>query len=108
MTDSAIQDMRDFWHELIHNVHLRMTDMGIPHQFWSTYDNFVGMTGDRQLDWQGTFFMPYEHNGCMREWYLSNGIAPNKNDIWHWSESNSTIWGEMLAKQYNERSRNDC
>ena len=58
MTDSAIQDMRDFWHELIYNVHIRMTDMAIPHQFWTTYDNFVGMQGDKQLDWQGTFFMP--------------------------------------------------
>ena len=103
MTNSAIQDMRDFWHELIHNVHVRMTDMDIPHQFWSTYDNFIGMTGDRQLNWDSTFFMPYEINGCMSEWFTSNNIEPVQKDQWHWTDENSTIWGNTLATQYKER-----
>ena len=61
------------------------------------------MTGDRQLNWDSTFFMPYEINGCMSEWFTSNNIEPIKNDIWHWSDENSTIWGNTLATQYKER-----
>lgn len=103
MTDSAIQDMRDFWHEMIHNVHLRMNDMGIPHQFWSTYDNFVGKTGTQQLDWDGSFFKPYDLDGCMREWFNANNIAPLDGDEWHWSSEASTIWGNTLAESFRKK-----
>ena len=103
MTNSTIQDMRDVWHKIIHTVHLRMTDMNIPHQFWSTYDNFVGKSGKDQLDWSGNFFMPYDINGCMSSWYKSQNIDPVPGDIWHWPAEASTIWGNTLADSYKQR-----
>ena len=103
ITDSVIKDMRDFWHEMIHTVHLRMTDMAIPHQFWSTYDNFIGKTGKQQLDWNGSFFKPYDFDGCMSEWFIANNIDSIPGDPWHWSSEASTTWGNTLAESFRSR-----
>lgn len=100
MTDAVIQEKRDAWHEIIYIVHQRLDEMDIPHCFWTTYDNFIGYTGVRQYDWSGSFFRPYDHHGCMKDWFAENNIDPIPGDPWHWDGDSSSKWGDVLASHF--------
>jgi hypothetical protein len=63
LTREYMQQCNDFWHARIHQMHLRLKELGIRHLFWTTYDNFKSIPN--HADWDNNFYKPYDQDGCM-------------------------------------------
>lgn len=100
ITPEVIGTKRLFWHDMIYQVHLKLRSLNIPHVFWSTYDNFVGL--DNHYDWHGCFFKPYDIDGCMKAWFKANKIDAKPTDPWHYASDAHLAWGKTLANFFKE------
>ena len=95
LTGEYYRRMTQFWHDRIHAVHLKLRERGVPHLFWTTYNNFDTIT-DHQ-DWHGSFYKPYDSNGCMAKWFESNNILANEGDLYHYGAAAQAAWGTELS-----------
>ena len=100
ITPETIGTQRIFWHNILFQVHQKLEDLKIPHLFWSTYDNFVGM--NPRHDWNNCWFKPYDPDGCMKQWFMSKNIPSMGNDPWHWATDGHRAWGTTLADFFRE------
>lgn len=100
ITPEIVGTQRQFWHDLIYQVHLKLQELKIPHIFWSTYDNFVGDSIKNKKDWHHCFFKPYDIDGCMKAWFAANNIMSYPTDIWHYGADAHEAWGQVLADFY--------
>ena len=101
LTDEFYQERKEFWHARIHATHLRLRQRGIPHLFWTTYANFIGV--EKQLDWHGNFFEPYAFNGCMSRYLESQGVVSFDNDPFHYDSSAHRLWATALCNHVREQ-----
>jgi hypothetical protein len=95
LTGDYYRRMTQFWHDRIHAVHLKLRERGVPHLFWTTYNNFDTIT-DHQ-DWHGSFYKPYDPNGCMAKYFESNNILANEGDPFHYGAAAQAAWGTELS-----------
>jgi hypothetical protein len=95
LTGDYYRRMTQFWHDRIYAMHLRLRERGVPHLFWTTYNNFD--TINNHQDWHGNFYKPYESMGCMAKWFESNNISANAGDPFHYGAEAQTAWGSELA-----------
>ena len=83
-----------FWHDRIHAMHRRLLDRGVPHLFWSTYDNFRGM--HEHAYWGRNYYKPYDQTGYMKSFFESNGIPAYTHDPFHYSPAAHRAWAQEL------------
>jgi len=95
LTGDYYRRMTQFWHDRIHAMHLKLRERGVPHLFWTTYNNFDTIT-DHQ-DWHGSFYKPYDPNGCMAKYFESNNILANEGDPFHYGAAAQAAWGTELS-----------
>jgi len=95
LTGEYYRRMTQFWHDRIHAVHLRLRERGVPHLFWTTYNNFD--TINNHQDWHGNFYKPYDPNGCMAKWFESKNILANAGDPFHYGADAQAAWGTELG-----------
>jgi hypothetical protein len=95
LTGEYYRKMTQFWHDRIYAMHLKLRERGIPHLFWTTYNNFHTITN--QQDWHGNFYKPYDPNGCMAKYFESNNILANAGDPFHYGADAQAAWGTELG-----------
>ena len=95
LTREYMQQCTNFWHSRIHQMHLRLQDLGIRHLFWTTYDNFKSVTD--QVEWHGNFYKPYDANGCMAKFFEVNHIDANEGDPFHYGPAAQQAWATELG-----------
>jgi hypothetical protein len=100
LTGEYYRQMTQMWHDRIYATHLRLRERGIPHLFWTTYNNF-NTIGNHQ-DWHGNFYKPYDANGCMAEYFKSNMISANAGDPFHYGAEAQAAWGTELSRYVKE------
>lgn len=102
LTDEYVQQCINMWHGRIHNMHLKLRERGIPHLFWTTYDNFKSVTD--QLDWHGNFFRPYDQDGCMCKFLDSQKLTAIDGDPFHYDSIAQAAWATALSKYAQENN----
>lgn len=95
LTGDYYRKMTQFWHDRIYAMHLKLRERGVPHLFWTTYNNFDTII-DHQ-DWHGNFYKPYNNDGCMAKWFESNNILANEGDPFHYGAVAQAAWGTELS-----------
>jgi len=100
LTGDYYRRMTQFWHDRIHAVHLKLRERGVPHLFWTTYNNFDTIAD--HYDWHGNFYKPYSANGCMAKWFESNYILANAGDPFHYGADAQAAWGIELSRYAKE------
>jgi hypothetical protein len=97
------RDRAQFWHDCIYQIHLNLQKLDIPHLFWTTYINFKEIAN--QQDWHGSFFQPYEENGCMSRFLESQGVRSIENDPWHYGPEAHATWAQALYNYSQENTQ---
>ena len=100
LTGEYYRKMTQFWHERIYAMHLKLRERGVPHLFWTTYNNFDTIIHHR--DWHENFYKPYDANGCMAKYFESNNILANAGDPFHYGADAQAAWGTELARHAQE------
>ena len=100
LTREYMQQCMHLWHLRIHQVHLKLLDLGVKHLFWSTYDNFKTITD--KASWHGNFYQPYYENGCMAKFFEKNNIQANDGDPFHYGPAAQAAWATELANYAKE------
>jgi hypothetical protein len=95
LTGEYYRKMTQLWHDRIYAMHLKLRERGIPHLFWTTYNNFNTITD--QHDWHGNFYKPYDPNGCMAKYFESKNILANDGDPFHYGADAQAAWGTELG-----------
>jgi hypothetical protein len=95
LTGEYYRRMTQLWHDRIHAMHLKLRERGVLHLFWTTYNNFDTIA-DHQ-DWHGSFYKPYDPDGCMAKWFESNNILANEGDPYHYGSAAQAAWGTELS-----------
>jgi len=95
LTGEYYRRMTQFWHDRIYAMHLRLRERGIPHLFWTTYNNFDTIAD--QHNWHGNFFQPYNENGCMSRYIESSGVRAFDNDPFHYGPEAHAMWATALS-----------
>lgn len=95
LTRDYMRACLEIWHERIYQVHEALRDSGVPHLFWTTYDNFKDLSDHR--DWHGNFYKPYDPDGCMCKWFAANGVQAIHGDPFHYDTQAHQAWGTELA-----------
>jgi len=95
LTGEYYRKMTQLWHDRIYAMHLKLRERGVPHLFWTTYNNFDTIT-NRQ-DWHGNFYKPYDPAGCMAKYFESKNILANAGDPFHYGADAQAAWGTELA-----------
>jgi len=85
----------EIWHERIYQVHEQLHERGVPHLFWTTYDNFKDLEDHR--NWHGAFYRPYDPYGCMSKWFEANNVQAVAGDPFHYGVDGHQAWGVELA-----------
>lgn len=96
----------------IHNLHLELEHLNIPHLFFSatrpfSWNEELFREDPRygpvyQLEWNNCYFRPYDPRGTMIFWAEDNNykeITPGWN---HYNESAQEGWANLLHKHINE------
>jgi hypothetical protein len=102
LTRDYIQQCTERWHDRIHQMHLKLLDLEIPHLFWTTYDNFKSV-GNR-VDWHRNFYKPYDQNGCMAKFFETNNLPANLGDTFHYGPAAQSAWATELSNYVQEIS----
>jgi hypothetical protein len=95
LTGEYYRKMTQLWHDRIYAMHLKLRERGVPHLFWTTYNNF-NTIADHQ-DWHGNFYKPYDPNGCMAKYFESKNILANDGDPYHYGADAQAAWGTELG-----------
>jgi hypothetical protein len=48
-------------------------------------------------DWHGSFYKPYDPDGCMAKYFESNNILANEGDPFHYGAAAQAAWGTELS-----------
>lgn len=102
LTDEYVQECINLWHARIHQMHLKLRERGIPHLFWTTYDNFKSI--DQHQDWHGNFFKPYDQDGCMCKFLESQKLTAIPDDPFHYDSQAQSIWATTLSNYAKENN----
>jgi hypothetical protein len=100
LTGEYYRKMTQFWHDRIYAMHLKLRKRGVPHLFWTTYNNFDTIA--HHQDWHGNFYKPYNPDGCMAKYFESNNILANDGDPFHYGADAQAAWGTELARHAQE------
>jgi hypothetical protein len=95
LTGDYYRERTQYWHDRIYQVHELLRERGVPHLFWTTYNNFKEI--NNQQDWHGNFFQPYDENGCMSSFFKLHGIAAIDNDPFHYGADAQQAWAQALS-----------
>ena len=95
LTRDYMRACLEIWHERIYQVHEQLNECGVPHLFWTTYDNFKDLSDHK--DWHGAFYRPYDSHGCMSKWFEANNIQAIAGDPFHYGVAGHQAWGTELA-----------
>ena len=95
LTGEYYRYMTQMWHDRIYDCHLKLREHGIPHLFWTTYNNFKEINNHQ--DWHGHFYKPYDTDGCMTKFFAARGIHANAGDEFHYDQIAHRAWAQELA-----------
>ena len=95
LTGEYYRKMTQFWHDRIYAMHLKLRERGVPHLFWTTYNNFKEIPNHQ--DWHGHFYKPYDTDGCMTKFFAGRGIHANAGDEFHYDQIAHQVWAQELA-----------
>ena len=95
LTGEYYRHMTQMWHDRIYDCHLKLQEHGIPHLFWTTYNNFKEIPNHH--DWHGHFYKPYDTDGCMTKFFAGRGIHANAGDEFHYDQIAHRAWAQELA-----------
>lgn len=90
------QAMMNKMHRSIHNLHNRLSDMGVNHFFFTCYEPFANV---EQLDWNNCYLDPYAKTSTYYNWCLNNGFKPVKEGSYHFGADAHAAWAEFLYPQ---------
>jgi hypothetical protein len=78
-------------HAQIHEFHTELLDLGIPHLFFNTYNDFS--TQD-QANWNNSYVDPYNPNMTYWKWLTNQGFQSNPS--YHFRADAHRKWAEFL------------
>ena len=98
----------------IHNLHLMLEHLKIPHLFFSATRPFTWWEdhfGEKEhygphfrLEWNNCYFRPYDQRGAMIFWAEDQGYKPVTPLWYHYPEATQEAWADLLydhIKQHN-------
>lgn len=83
-------------HVKIHHLHNDLSNMNINHLFFNCFEPFTNVT---QLDWNGCFIDPYNHNMTYYNWAQSQGFNTVRSDSYHYGPDAHAAWAKFLYQQ---------
>lgn len=86
-------------HRELHNFHTLLEHRGIPHYFFTCYEPFTKL---EQLDWNGCYLEPYNHNYTFYSWCQNQGFEPVKPNSYHFGADAHATWAEFLYTKITE------
>jgi hypothetical protein len=84
-------------HRAIHNFHIRLSDLGINHFFFSCFEPFTNIP--EQLDWDNCYLGPYDKELTYYNWCKSQGFKTTKTDGYHYGPDAHHAWANFLYPQ---------
>lgn len=104
-----IFQMSKFWNTQIHNFHLELTMLNIPHVFFNAFRSFthyeiaLAHNGDPKLDdniykldWNNRFLKPYDSKFSMVNWAIEEGYPEITPGWFHFGKPAQEQWAEIL------------
>jgi hypothetical protein len=91
-------------HRKIHDFHLFLEQAKIPHYFFNTFSDFghLKVLGLEELDWNGCYLEPYNHDYAYYYWLLANGYKTTRSDGYHYGADAHAAWADYLYDQIPE------
>ena len=80
-------------HRAIHNLHLRLTSLGINHYFFTCYEPFANVA---ELNWNKCYLDPYNPDMTYFNWCKSHGFKTVRPDSYHFGADAHGAWAEFL------------
>jgi hypothetical protein len=77
-------------HKDIHELHVELMDLNIPHVFFNTYSHFDQV----HKEWHNSYIDPYNHAMTYYQWLLDNKCKPHRG--LHFGPDAHRKWAEFL------------
>lgn len=77
----------------IYKLHQTLEKLKIPHLFFNTYSN---LTTEKQLNWQNSYFKPYDSQGTYYKILKDNGCVPTNLNTFHFGPDGHKLWADIL------------
>ena len=78
-------------HNQIHDLHIKLSDLKIPHLFFNTFSHFNGQSNK---DWHNSYIDPYDPAMTYWQWLSNNGFKSNSS--YHFGADAHRKWAEFL------------
>ena len=111
-----LHQMSKFYNRAIHNLHLQLTHLKIPHLFFNAinpinYCNVDPELADHykeeivlKLNWNDRYYKPYDEiNGTWRNWALENNFNQVTDGWYHFDEQCQEEWAELMYNYIKEK-----
>lgn len=112
---SFMHQMGKFYNRAIHNLHLELSLLKIPHIFFNaifplnyceTEESLSDYFKDSpilKLDWHDCYYHPYEAFYAWRLWALSNNYRQITPGMFHFEESCQESWAQIIFEYIKEK-----
>ena len=112
-----LQQMSKFYNRAIHNLHLELNDLKIPHLFFNAINTLnhcevasaelsacVDNDPILKLRWNDQYYKPYDEvNSTWRSWALENNYKQVTNGLYHFEESCQEAWAQLMHDYIKEK-----
>jgi hypothetical protein len=95
------------WHNKMYNLHCMLKDQNIPHLFFHGFYCTQLFEQECQLDWNNSFFHPYDPAYPYVEWCLNNGFAEVTPGFRHFGSDAQLAYANMLINHLESHSQYD-
>jgi len=94
-------------HSKIHQFHLDLKRMGVPHLFFNTYNYFDPNVVEHQYTWNNSYVDPYNPEGTYYAWCIQQGFQTVGPDSYHFGQAAHAAWAKFLYTKivHNELTR---
>lgn len=110
-------EMNKFYNRAIHNLHLELQYLKIPHVFFNAIDplnriefmaeGLADQPGQNilRLDWHDSFFHPYsEPNWTWRGWAMERNYQEVTPGMYHYKEDCHDAWADVIYNYIKEKN----
>jgi hypothetical protein len=94
--------MSFYWHERIFNLHVWLNYKKIPHLFFNAFHPFSITDVTYQLDWNNSYFDPYNWKNTYVTWCADQGFKEITPGHYHYEPAGQRAWAELLNKYITE------
>lgn len=101
-TPSAINARTLAQHQEIHDFHLELVEMAVPHVFFNTFNSFqfVPDMGGTQFDWHNCFVEPYLESYTYCSWLKNQNYQTVNLSSLHFGPAGHRAWANFLYQHY--------